>query len=88
MRTVTINIIQWSDIKEWWKRLREPSRIRQNAKDAVDYVEERWKSQVEKIIGAHYPELGDGADIDRYNDFVIDLKETVSEICEDAKKYI
>lgn len=88
MKTLTIKIIEWSDIKAWWKRKREPSVIRENAKEAVDYVEERWKSVVEKVIEAHYPELGDGADIERYTDFVIDLKETVREICEDAKKFI
>ena len=88
MKKITIKIPEWSDIKEWWRAKRGPKQIRENAKNALDYVGEVWKSKVETIIEAHYPELGDGADEDRYTDLVIDLRTTVEEICEDAKKFI
>lgn len=88
MRTVKINIIQWSDIKQWWKDRTEPKRIRENAKDALDYVDGRWSGEVETIINAHYPELCTAEFDERYTDFVIDLKETLCGICQEAKNLI
>lgn len=87
MKTITIWLLQWSDIKQWWKDRTEPKRIRENAKDALDYVEGRWSGEVETIINAHYPELYTGDD-ERYTDFVIDLKETLCGICQEAKNLI
>lgn len=88
MKTLTIKLIEWSDIKAWWKDRTDPKRIRENAKDALDYVDGRWSGEVETIINAHYPDLYKEEFDEKYTDFVIDLKETLCGICQEAKKLI
>lgn len=88
MKRITIKVLEWSDIKAWWKDRTEPKRIRENAKDALDYVEGVWAGLVEEIIESHYPELGSNADMDKYTALVDNLKLAVSEICKTAKTFI
>lgn len=88
MKRITIKVLEWSDIKAWWKDRTEPKRIRENAKDALDWVDAVWAGKVEDIIDAHYPKLGNGADMDKYTALVNDLKLTLSNFCETAKTFI
>lgn len=87
MKRITIKIPEWSDIKQWWKDRTDPKRIRENAKDALDYVDGRFAGKVEDVVCAHYPDLY-AEDAEKYTDLVIDLKETLCGICQEAKKLI
>lgn len=88
MKTITIKIIQWSDIKQWWLDRFGVRTIKRNAREMCDFIESKFNHELEGIIAKHYGDDFWAKDGQAYTNCVCNLKERLEEICEEAKKLI
>ena len=88
MKTITIKIIQWSDIKQWWLDRFGVRTIKSNAREMCDFIDGIYGSKIEEIIEKHYGDLWYKHDPGMYNDFILDMKEVLHEACKKAKEII
>lgn len=88
MKTVTIKIIQWSDIKQWWLDRFGVRTIKNNARDMCDFIWGVYNSDIEDIIQKHYGDELYNRNPEVYEDFVYELKSHLETVCDKAKEII
>lgn len=88
MKTITIKIIQWSDIRQWWLNRFGVRTIKNNARDACNWIEGVYEYEIEKIIDKYYGDELFNRDPETYNKCVCELKTKLEEICDKAKEII
>lgn len=88
MKTITIKIYQWYDIKQWWLDHFGVRTIKNNAREMCDMIEGVYEYQIEEIINKHYGDELFNRDPETYNNCVCELKANLKDICNEAKKII
>lgn len=88
MKTITIKIIQWSDIKQWWLNHFGVRTIKENARDACNFIEGVYECKIEEIIYKHYGDELFNRDPETYNNCVCELKRELEDTCNKAKEII
>lgn len=88
MKTITIKIIQWSDIKQWWLDHFGVRTIKRNAREVCDFIWGVYNHDLEGIIRKHYGDELFNSNPKVYEDCVLELKEHLENICKQAQEII